>query len=263
MGILHLSKEGGVKMQRYFVETPLNSQMRVELSPEDSHHLFTVMRANIGQTLELVDKTQHVWLAEVEEIYSKKSGLLKVIKPLEIPQIELPIQITIACGLSKNDKLDWIVQKATEMGMTHFQPLALSRDVVKWAANKQADKIDRLQKIANNAAQQSKRLRQPDILPVRTLKEFIHNCPQESAKLVAFEETAKEGQHGALKQALTQALPGGHLIMVFGSEGGLEISEVELLQRSGFEACSLGPRILRAETAPLYALAAISYHYEL
>lgn len=263
MGWIHLSEGGNISLQRYFVNEKLSLGMNIELDKEDSHHLFTVMRTRLKDIIELVDSQQNLWLAQVINIRSKKDGTVQVVEALGCPKVEMPVSVTIACGLSKNDKLDWLVQKATELGMASFQPLALSRDVVKWSANKQDDKQDRLQKIVNNAAKQSKRLFQPQVLPIKNLNQLIEFSSAYDLKVVAYEETAKQGQHTALKHSLTQFEPYQNILCVFGAEGGLAQSEVERLLENDFISCSLGPRILRAETAPLYILSALSYYYEL
>lgn len=263
MGWIHLSEGGQHSLQRYFVKQVLSTGEDVILSQEDGHHLLTVMRSRIDDKIEIVDAQGKLWLTQVKEIHSKKDVSLDILSQIEADQVEMPLHVTIACGLSKNDKLEWIVQKATELGMAAFQPLALSRDVVKWTANKSVDKQERLQKIADNAAQQSKRLCQPAVLPLRTLNHLIDESQAFDVKLVAFEETAKQGQHAALKQVLKQVNPQEKILCVFGSEGGLEAKEVEKLLDNGFIACSLGPRILRAETAPLYMLSNLSYEVEL
>ena len=170
--------------------------------------------------------------------------------------------MTIACGLSKNDKLDTIVQKGTECGMASFQPLSLSRDVVRWKDGKSIQKIDRLQKIAQAASQQSKRLVVPRVSSLKTLDQWLQSVDDYDLKLVAYEEEAKQTTSYSLRQALSLGQKGQKIVIVFGSEGGLTQEEVDQLRAKGFITCSLGRRILRAETAPIYALAAISYQFE-
>ena len=251
-------------MQQYFIdENDLLPGQTVSLKDEDYHHLVKVMRAQVGDQVVVVGSDQMAFLAEVSQI-DRDQCLLLLIESLDQGSIELPNPVILACGLSKNDKLDWIVQKGTEAGMARFVPLALHRDVVKWQEPKADKKINRLAKIAKEAAQQSHRLRIPEVTELYSLSEFIEGLPDQAIKLVAYEETAKQGDHHSLSQAMSQAKETGWPIyLVFGSEGGLEAEEVDRLLSAGFKTCSLGPRILRAETAPIYALAAISYALEL
>ena len=98
---------------------------------------------------------------------------MKVVELLE-QKVELPVSVTIAVGLSKGDKLDWIIQKATELGVSEIIPLSLTRNVVKWTGDKADKKIERLQKIAEEASEQSHRLKVPRVARVMTLKELAN-----------------------------------------------------------------------------------------
>ncbi|MCR8968677.1 16S rRNA (uracil(1498)-N(3))-methyltransferase [Facklamia sp. 7083-14-GEN3] len=253
-------------MHQYFIDEPnqiVEIGKKVFLSQSDSHHLINVLRAKQGKEL-IVVHNQKKYLAS----YLKKDSdraLLEVISPLSeaLSQTELPVEVVVACGLSKNDKIDSIVQKATECGMSSFQPLALKRDVVKWDQKKASKKSERLQKIADSAAEQSKRLKKVDVKQLLYLKEFVNQYRTYDIKLVAFEESAKEGQHHLLAKLLKNIEKNKKIVMVFGSEGGLDQEEVSFLVKNGFKTCSLGPRILRAETAPIYLLSVISYVTEI
>lgn len=247
-------------MQRYFIDEVVLSDQPFTLSSEDNHHLVRVMRARLHEKVLVVDKNHHVFLSEVIFL-DNHQATLSVVEAIEEVK-ELPVNITIACGLSKNDKLDYIVQKGTECGMNQFIPLSLERDVVKWQANKAFNRIERLQKIAKEAAEQSHRTRIPTIQPLTHLNQLIKDTLDYDHKLIAYEETAKENKHGQLKETLSNMKAGDSLIIIFGSEGGLSPLEVDKLKEVGYIESSLGPRILRAETAPIYALSAISYHFE-
>ena len=102
----------------------------------------------------------------------------------------------------------------------------------------------------------------PEISHLSTIDTLQKEAGNYKHKLIAYEETAKKGQHGQLKETLKEVQAGDNLIIVFGSEGGLTELEVAKLKEVGYIECSLGPRILRAETAPIYALSAMSYHLE-
>lgn len=248
-------------MQRYFVKKQLHIGQDVVLENEDSHHFLRVMRAKLGNQVILVDIQNQAFVAELK---AQMEGLALLHVVQIYPQsVELPIDVTIACGLSKNDKVEWIVQKATECGMAAFIPLALTRDVVKWDQKKQGQRQERLEKIAKEAAEQSHRLKIPTVQPLMNLTTFITETQQYEHRLIAYEETAKSGVHAKLAQVLSQCQKGDRLAVIFGSEGGLTETEVTMLEAAGFERCSLGPRILRAETAPIYCLSAVSYVLEL
>lgn len=252
-------------MQHYFLNRPsVKIDERVVLNQEDSHHFLNVMRAQLGAKVTLASQDGLSYLAELVNISDGQAifSILKI-ETDDTTIVELPVHVTIACGLSKNDKIEMIVQKSTECGMSEFIPLALKRDVVKWIGKKSEAKIERLAKIAKGAAEQSHRLKVPKITSLHTIEHLIQASSAYDIKLIAYEETAKEGQHSQLAQVVRTMESNQTILIVFGSEGGLEPKEVEHLKEAGFLTCSLGPRILRAETAPIYFLSALSFALEL
>lgn|SRR5699024_105241 len=248
-------------MQRYFSKQTIDVNQQIQLEKDDNHHIVRVMRGKIDDEVIIVDSTNIAYKTKIETIEDNVANL-RIINALENQHTELPIQVTIACGLSKNDKIDLIVQKATECGMNEFIPLALERDVVKWKGNKISNRIERLERISKEAAEQCHRNVIPEISHLSTIDTLQKEAGNYKHKLIAYEETAKKGQHGQLKETLKEVQAGDNLIIVFGSEGGLTELEVAKLKEVGYIECSLGPRILRAETAPIYALSAMSYHLE-
>ena len=247
-------------MQRYFVKGNVSETTHsLQFSKEQVHQLKKVMRVRVGEQFEVVDDASQLAIVEVTELEPFE---VKVVELLE-QKVELPVAVTIAAGLSKGDKLDWIVQKATELGVSEIIPLSMTRNVVKWTGDKSAKKIERLQKIAEEASEQSHRLKVPRVTNVMTLKELVSYTSDFDQKLIAYEESAKVGESLQLVKSLQSLQENERVIFVFGPEGGIEEQEVALLEKSGYLPCSLGPRILRAETAPLYALVAVSYQCEL
>ena len=247
-------------MQRYFVKGNVSETTHsLQFSKDQVHQLKKVMRVRVGEQFEVVDDESRLAIVEVTELEPFE---VKFVKLLE-QKVELPVAVTIAVGLSKGDKLDWIVQKATELGVSEIVPLSMTRNVVKWSGDKANKKIERLQKIAEEASEQSHRLKVPHVTSVMTLKELANYTSDFEQKLIAYEESAKVGESLQLVKSLQSLQENERVIFVFGPEGGIEEQEVELLEESGYLPCSLGPRILRAETAPLYALAAVSYQCEL
>ena len=247
-------------MQRYFVKGNVTETTHsLQFSKEQVHQLKKVLRVRVGEQFEVVDDDSQLAIVEVSELEPFE---VKVVELLE-QKVELPVSVTIAVGLSKGDKLDLIVQKATELGVSEIIPLSLTRNVVKWTGDKADKKIERLQKIAEEASEQSHRLKVPRVTSVMTLKELVNYTSDFEQKLIAYEESAKVGESLQLVKSLQSLQENERVIFVFGPEGGIEEQEVALLEESGYIPCSLGPRILRAETAPLYALAAVSYQCEL
>ena len=247
-------------MQRYFIDQVIQSVgEKISVPKEQEHHMIKVMRMNIGECCEIVDEKEQLYIAKITQL----SPFELTIEEHKEQQVELPIDVKIFVGLSKGDKLETIVQKATELGVHTIVPVELKRNMVKWTKDKSQKKIERLQKIAQEAAEQSHRLHIPKVLELMTLKESVVLAKQSTKTLVAFEEVAKQGEAAALVQSFTSLKEGDSIAFYFGPEGGFDVQEIEYLNSQEVYSCALGPRILRAETAPMYALAAVSYHFEL
>ncbi|TKC19964.1 16S rRNA (uracil(1498)-N(3))-methyltransferase [Robertmurraya kyonggiensis] len=245
-------------MQRYFVND-LNDDT-FYISQEDRHHIVTVMRLKIGDQIICVNNGRSA-ICAIEEI-TDDQVVAEVVK-WEEESVELPVHVAIASGLPKGDKLEWIIQKGTELGASTFIPFTASRSVVKWDDKKAAKKVERWNKIAKEAAEQSHRQISPEVQSPISLKQLIAHAMDYDYKLIAFEEDAKQGEIAVLHSVLKDIEKGQSLLFVFGPEGGLTNEEVSILKENGFQSCGLGPRILRTETAPLYALSAVSYQTEL
>lgn len=250
-------------MQRYFIpQTSLTVGEQITLDQEISHHMLKVMRNRLEKSVYLVSADQTLYEAIlVEEVDNKAK--VKINQQLITSSTELPINVTIACGLSKNDKLEWIVQKGTECGMSEFMPVALQRDVVKWPQKKVTQRVNRLQKIAKEAAQQSYRLKVPKIQSYTSFKQLLELSKQYDQLFIAYEETAKNNELKTLVVAHESLNPEDKVLVLFGSEGGFDPTEIQQLEEVGFTTIGLGPRILRAETAPIYYLATLSYMSEM
>ena len=247
-------------MQRYFINQVVQSVgEKISVLKDQEHHMVKVMRMNIEESCEVVDEKEQLYVAKITQL----SPLELTIEEYKEQNVELPIDVTIFVGLSKGDKLETIVQKATELGVHTIVPVEMKRNMVKWTKDKSQKKIERLQKIAQEAAEQSHRLHVPKVLDLMTLKESVILAKQSTKALVAFEEVAKEGEAAVFLQTLTSLQKGDSIAFYFGPEGGFDLQEIEYLNSQEVHSCALGPRILRAETAPMYALAAVSYHFEL
>ncbi|MFS0612637.1 16S rRNA (uracil(1498)-N(3))-methyltransferase [Lederbergia ruris] len=248
-------------MQRYFLKETYNGQKSVILSDDDYHHITHVMRMKVGDTFWVVFSDSKTALVALESI--SDSTIEARIMDWEREDKELPVRVTIASGLPKVDKLEWIIQKGTELGAVEFTPFIAERSVVKWEEKKAKKKLQRWEKIAKEAAEQSHRQFLPLVQSPVKLKEIVTYSQNFDWKILAFEEAAKEGEKSQFAQTLSEMKQGDRILIVFGPEGGITDQETEFLLENDFRICGLGPRILRTETAPLYTLAAISYHFEL
>ncbi|KRG15541.1 16S rRNA (uracil(1498)-N(3))-methyltransferase [Lederbergia galactosidilytica] len=248
-------------MQRYFLNETYNGQNSVILSDDDYHHIIHVMRMKEGATFWVVFSNSKTALVSLESI--NDTTIKAKIMDWEKDDKELPVHVTIASGLPKGDKLEWIVQKGTELGATEFTPFIAERSIVKWEKKKAEKKVQRWKKIAKEAAEQSHRQLLPIVQSPVNLKEIVTYSQSFEWKILAFEEAAKEGEKSQFAHILSEMKQGDRILIVFGPEGGITDQEKDFLVQNDFKLCGLGPRILRTETAPLYTLAAISYHFEL
>ena len=246
-------------MQQYFLPDKLADIGDVfSLDKSDHHHLFTVLRAQAGEVVQVVFANQSLMLDEVGE----DQATLSVIESLT-RQIELPVDVTIAVGLPKGDKLEFIAQKATELGAHELIGFPAKWSVSKLDAKKTSKKTERLQKIVKGAAEQSKRLRIPGVQLLDSIKALTDLFENYDVVLVAYEASAKSDEVSMFAKQLAALKNGGSILVIFGSEGGISPEEIAIFTKLGAVPIGLGPRIMRAETAPLYVLSAISFYTEL
>ncbi|WP_017728410.1 16S rRNA (uracil(1498)-N(3))-methyltransferase [Halalkalibacterium ligniniphilum] len=248
-------------MQRYFVAKEAITTKEVKITGDDVKHITRVMRMLPGDEIVCSDNDTRTVRCVIQSV-SDAEVIAQIVESLE-PNTELPIKVTVAQGLPKGDKLELVIQKGTELGAYAFLPFSAARSVVKWDQKKEKKKLERLEKIAKEAAEQSYRERIPIIHPSLSFSELQKRLPEYDRCVVAYEESAKEGEAKALYATLSRLAPGESLLVLIGPEGGFTKEEIAYLEGSGCELCGFGPRILRTETAPLYVLAAVSYHFEL
>lgn len=243
-------------MQHYFLDQPLKVGQKVSLPSDISKHWIRVMRATVASKAEFVSSDNQLYIGE---LFNENEATVKILSESKT-DVEMPINVTIVCGLPKSGKAELIVQKATELGVTRiiFVPTAWS--VAKWNS-KAAKKVQRLQKIAKSAAEQSHRNVIPKIEYLNGLNQLKEIKADQ--RIVAYEESAKQGETSKLVQVLSKLKPHQSLLAFFGPEGGISPDEIQQFEKWQYQLVGLGPRILRTETAPLYFLSAVSVISEL
>ena len=232
-------------MQRYFKDTKLNE---FELSDDDSYHIIKVMRNNIGDNIEVViDKK--LYICEIIEM----NKLVKVKKIEEvICDSELPCNVTIAQSLVKEQKMDLILQKSCELGVSEIIPINATRSIVK-LDKKETKKIERWNKILKEASEQSKRIVIPNVNEIMDIKDLA-KLDYDIKILCTVNELSM-----SLKEVLNKDLNNLKILLVIGREGGFTDSEEKIHIDNGFISTTFGRRVLRTETASLYALSIINY----
>ncbi|MED4269809.1 16S rRNA (uracil(1498)-N(3))-methyltransferase [Geobacillus stearothermophilus] len=248
-------------MQRYFVSERERRGEVVTISGADAHHIARVMRMKPGDGIICVFPDGRTAVCSIEQIASEHVRA-RIVQWKEEGR-ELPVRIYIAQGLPKGEKWEFVIQKGTELGAAGFLPFFAARSVVKWDMKKAEKKVERWKKIAKEAAEQAERTSLPEVRAPLSLDALLAFGETVDQRLFAYEEEGRGGRHGSLPALLAGLKPGGTMLAVFGPEGGFSPEEAKRLRQGGFLPCSLGPRILRTETAPLYLLAAASYEWEL
>ena len=247
-------------MQRYFLTPEAFVDDSVTLPSDVVHHIGTVLRQGPGYEMVLLDGAGNEYECVVTSL-EKKSGVAKVLSTRR-SETELPIDVTLAYALPKGDKVELVAQKATELGLHHLLLFESNRSVAKWDGKKVPKKVERIQKIMQEAAEQSYRAVVPTCTFL-TSKQLSQQFGQYDQVIIAYEESAKVGEQSALAKTLNRLEPKQRLLVITGPEGGFDVNEIDQWIQAGATACAFGPRILRSETAPLYALSAISFALEL
>lgn len=240
-------------MHRFYPD-PSRSRDDLEfLTPEDSRHALTVLRLKAGAQVEVISGG-HPWLAEIT---GEEDRIVRVRKLTPLPSTEPKLAITLFQGIPKADRMDWIVQKATELGVCRIVPVGMERCVVRLSPADSVRKLERWIRISREAGKQCGRCILPEILPPVTLRQLAEREDLPALNVVPWEEAAGFGPlafHAAHPEA-------GSLGILIGPEGGITPEEIGLLSSKGFLPMTLGKRILRTETAGIAAVAALMSLY--
>ena len=239
-------------MRRLFIEGELSENIIIRGA--DAHHLMHVMRAKAGQEITIVDGSSHIGRAELVE-FTADTVTARLVERLEA-DTESPIAIELAQCLLKGDKPEFIVQKAVELGIVRIWPLVSANCVVRYDAKKSAARRSRWQRIAEEAAKQCGRTALTEVREIFSLEAWLEQVTADEDHLLLFcyENEDRQGLRACLRETRAR-----HICLVIGPEGGFTLDEAELLRQHGARSVTLGPRILRAETAAVAAMSAVQY----
>ncbi|MCX4160436.1 MULTISPECIES: 16S rRNA (uracil(1498)-N(3))-methyltransferase [Paraburkholderia] len=240
-------------MPRFFVGKSFQSGDVVSL-PDDVVRHIQVLRLQAGDSLALFNGEGGAYQAELIEV-ERRSASVKI-GAFSAAEAEPPYRLTLAQGIAGGDKMDWLIEKAVELGASNFVPLTTTRSVVRLAGERAQRRLAHWEGIVRAACEQCGRNRLPAVAPIR---EF-------TAWLDALGTTPADGELRLLLSprasiaftALPAEPPRGETIVLIGPEGGLSIEEEEAATARGFTAVALGPRVLRTETAGIAVLAALA-----
>jgi len=238
-------------MRRVFLPEPLTET--ITISGSDAHHIIRVLRLKPGDRLSVVGADRQAGEAVIKDV---RAGTIvaELVARIELLG-EPPVAVWLAQGLPKGDKMDLVVQKTVELGVSGIIPLATEHSVVRYDAAKQANRVARWQIIAYEASKQCGRGKVPTVTDIMSLADCLEQLPPGVTILMLYEGEKVQG----LRAALTAANGSGEIVLLIGPEGGFSPAEVELCKQYGAKMVSLGPRILRTETAAIAALAIVMY----
>lgn len=238
-------------MRRFFLPPESFKNMEIPLSGDIFHHLKNVLRLNSGENILLQDGLGLVCQCRVEAVGRSQFNAVVLEKWREV-DTAFPLHLIQA--LPKAEKMDWLLQKCTELGVKKFSPVVTRRSIPVLSEERQEKRILRWRRIVEEAARQSGRPCIPIVNEPRKLDEVLTSC-REEFRLVCWEEECRP-----LAKLLSGPRPLSAAVFI-GPEGGLEGEEIRLIRKSGFQAVSLGPRILRTETAGFTVAAIFQYLY--
>lgn len=230
-----------MRVPRIYVDIPLISGVVIQLPPKQSNYLCKALRMEAGRELWLFNGLGGVFKSVIEQAHSKNAQV--AVGDKDIADCESPLNIELGIALSKGDRLDLVIQKATELGVTSICPLITDRIDVRLNAERMGKKLEHWRSIGISACEQSGRNILPVIKEPLTLDNWSATLNQEYKLILdpCTESSIKDLNMGEERD----------VAILIGPEGGFSEREIELAQVRGMTGISLGPRILRTETAPL------------
>lgn len=238
-------------MRRLFLDGALSDTFSI--GGPDAHHLLHVLRVKAGQHFVVVDADGRTAEAEITGCAADAVQLRRLADIAA--DTDSPVELVLAQCLPKADKMDFIVQKAVELGAVSVQPLRSTNCVVKYDAAKAAARGQKWQRVADEAAKQCGRTRRMTVEPLQGLAEWLAAFDFSAAALLfCYESEQRQGIRACLQELQTR-----RFVLLIGPEGGFTPAEAEALITAGAQSVTLGPRILRAETAALAALSVVQY----
>ena len=238
-------------MTRFFVEPEELQPDFLVLTGENAQHA-KVLRLKNGEEVLVCDGQGNECLCAISDVSPGQISL--VVRKRRESETEAAVRVSVYMAFPKADKLEHVIQKATELGAYEIVAFPSARCISRPDDKSLKKKLERWQKIAASAAEQSGRGRIPEVLVLPSYKAALERAAQTDKALLFYENEQATTLHMALEAGHWQSVS-----LLTGPEGGLEVSEVEQSMAAGLQVCTLGKRILRCETAPLCALSAVMY----
>lgn len=244
-------------MPRFFVNKDKINGGTIEIEGQDAYHIARSLRMAVGDEITVSDGEGVEYSATLTKIRDENC-LCEIIEQKESLK-ELPVSVTLFMAYPKGDKLETVIQKAVELGCDRIIPFESSRCIKRPKAEKNDKLLSRFGRIAEEAAKQCGRSKLPQVSAPISFSEMLRMTAKEDITLFCYEDEKQV----SLKNALEKAKPQDKIGIIVGSEGGFSPEEAKMITDEGAVSVSLGKRILRCETAPLFALSCIAYTFEL
>lgn len=236
-----------MRVNRIYCPSPLSEEIEVDLTPAGAYHVARVLRMRVGAPLVVFDGNGGEYRAEIVHI---SGGAVRVKLTQRTAGVaESPLKITLVQGVSRGERMDWTLQKATELGASAIAPVLTARSVVRLDEKQAAKKQEHWRGIVIAACEQCGRTRIPTVSTPTTLKNYLAASRKEGLRL-ALSPTAPASLAGLA------SLP-SKVELLIGPEGGLDDDELAAARAAGFTPVRLGPRVLRTETAAVVALSVL------
>jgi 16S rRNA (uracil1498-N3)-methyltransferase len=260
-------------LPRFHIEgLPLEAGLELALPDGAARHV-QVLRMQPGDALQLFDGAGREWQAQVTEM-GRKHVSTRVERAVDAPARELPVRVTLAIGMPANDRMDALVEKAAELGAHAIQPLLCERAVLRLDGDRAKKKVAHWQAVAVSACEQSGRAVVPHVHEIKPFQAWLRDMGAEAATaraVLSLREAISMrawlthlgtwAQGGDRPQA-SLGLAAEHIVFLSGPEGGLSPAEEQAALNQGWQAVSLGHRVLRADTAPIAALSVMACAHE-
>lgn len=236
-----------MRISRVFCSSPLSSGVEVVLEGQTAHYLGKVLRLGPGAPLVLFNGDGTEYAATLTQAGKKHCTVLPGAQAW--PAVESALHTVLGLGISRGERMDYAVQKATELGVNLIAPLFTEHCEVRLNEERKEKRQEHWQQIAISACEQSGRVRVPQVLAPQPLATWVKSSPAELCLVLDHEQAG----------ALGGNRPEGGVALLIGPEGGLAPAEIQLALAAGFKGIALGKRVLRTETAPVAALSVLQY----
>jgi len=236
-----------MRIPRVYVRTSLASHSEIELDEAASHYLAKVLRMQAGRDLILFNGEGGEYAGQITQVTKKSVAV--ALGGFSADNRESPLQLELAIGISRGERFDYVLQKATELGVSKITPLLTERTEVKVSSDRQEKMHERWQHIIISACEQCQRNMLPELGEPQKIDDWLSNCQAELRFVL----------HHRDSQKLPAEKSPQSVALLVGPEGGLSESEIELAKNKEFAALTLGPRVLRTETAPVTAISLVQY----